>query len=56
MRKGLSLTLPGLSGFHMVGHWATANVGVSTVALNSRKLIKQLCKRDKRKFRTEPGE
>jgi phytoene dehydrogenase-like protein len=50
MRQGLSKTLPGLDRFHMVGHWASASVGVSTVALMGRSLIKKLCKQDGKRF------
>jgi len=52
MRKGLSKTLPGLQNFYMVGHWAGAMIGVSTVALMGRSLIRDICKRDKKKFVT----
>ncbi len=50
MRKGLSKTLPGLDDFHMVGQWASASLGVSTVAMMGRSLIKELCKKDKKRF------
>lgn len=53
MRKGLSKTLPGLDDFHMVGQWASASVGVSTVAIMARRLIKDLCKKDNKRFVTE---
>ncbi|MBN1224188.1 MAG: NAD(P)/FAD-dependent oxidoreductase, partial [Candidatus Aminicenantes bacterium] len=49
-RMGLSKTLPGLGRFHMVGHWATATIGVSTVAVMGRNLIRELCKRDGKRF------
>jgi len=48
--NGLSRTLPGLDNFYMTGHWAGCMVGVSTVAIGSRKLIQQLCRQDSRRF------
>jgi phytoene dehydrogenase-like protein len=53
MKEGLSRTLPGLDGFFMVGQWAGATVGISTVALMGRDTIEKLCKMDKKKFVTQ---
>lgn len=53
MKEGLSRTLPGLDGFYMVGQWAGATVGVSTVALMGRDTIEKLCKMDNKKFVTQ---
>jgi len=50
MRKGLSKTLPGLDNFYMVGQWASASIGVSTVALMGRNFVKDLCKKDNKPF------
>lgn len=50
MRKGLSKTLPGLDNFHMVGQWASASLGVSNVAMMARNFVKDLCKKEKKKF------
>jgi phytoene dehydrogenase-like protein len=52
MRKGLSKTLPGLENFYMVGQWASASIGVSTVALMGRNLVRDLCKQDRKRFVT----
>ncbi|WP_414469839.1 phytoene desaturase family protein [Methanobacterium sp. ACI-7] len=52
MMSGLSKTLPGLKNFYMVGQWASAMIGVSNAAVMGRSLIKELCKRDKKKFKT----
>lgn len=49
-KNGLSKTLPGLEGFYMVGQWAGANIGLNTVSLMGRNLIRDLCKKDKKKF------
>jgi phytoene dehydrogenase-like protein len=52
MMSGLSKTLPGLKNFYMVGQWASAMIGVSNAAVMGRSLIKELCKKDKKKFKT----
>ncbi len=51
-KEGLSKTLPGLEGFYMVGQWAGATIGLNTVSLMGRNLIRDICKRDKKKFKT----
>ena len=52
MKEGLSRTLPGLDGFFMVGQWAGATVGLSTVALMGRDTVEKLCRMDRKKFVT----
>ncbi|MGF7117552.1 phytoene desaturase family protein [Methanobacterium oryzae] len=52
MISGLSKTLPGLQNFYMVGQWASAMIGVSNAAVMGRSLVKELCKKDKKKFKT----
>jgi phytoene dehydrogenase-like protein len=52
MFKGFTTTLPGLENFYMVGQWAGATIGISTVAIMGRKLIQRICKRDRRRFIT----
>ncbi len=49
--KGLSKTLPGLEGFHMVGQWA-GGLGLPSVAAMGRKAIAAICQRDRRRFVT----
>jgi phytoene dehydrogenase-like protein len=49
-RKGLSHTLPGLHGFHHVGQWSNATIGVGNAALTGRNLVRELCKEDGRRF------
>jgi phytoene dehydrogenase-like protein len=44
-------TLPGLDGFYMIGHWA-GGIGLSTAAIGGRKLIRRLCKLDRRSLVT----
>lgn len=53
MMRGLSKTLPGLKNFYMVGQWASAMIGVSNAAVMGRNLVKELCKKDKKKFKTK---
>jgi phytoene dehydrogenase-like protein len=49
-RQGLSRTLPGLQGFFHAGQWATASLGVSSVAISGRNTIQALCKQDRKRF------
>ena len=49
---GVSKTLPGLGNFYMVGQWAIGTIGLNTVCLSGRNLIRDLCKHDGKKFRT----
>ncbi len=51
-KNGVSKTLPGLEGFHMVGQWAGALYSSTQVSLMGRELIRQLCKKDKKEFVT----
>ena len=52
MLRGLMHTLPGLENVYLVGQWAEALPGLSTVAISGRNAIKAICKRDKRRFVT----
>jgi phytoene dehydrogenase-like protein len=51
-KHGVSKTLPGLQNFYMVGQWAGGTFGISTVCLMARNLIREICKKDHRKFVT----
>ena len=51
-KKGVSKTLPGLQNFYMVGQWAGGTIGLNTVCLMGRNLVRDLCKKDKKKFKT----
>ncbi|MCW3996043.1 MAG: NAD(P)/FAD-dependent oxidoreductase [Candidatus Bathyarchaeota archaeon] len=51
-KNGVSKTLPGLSSFYMVGQWAAGNIGLNTVCLLGRNLVRELCESDKRKFKS----
>jgi phytoene dehydrogenase-like protein len=52
MLKGLSRTLPALDDFYMVGQWAGAAGGLPMAATSARKLIHNLCRRERRPFVT----
>ena len=51
-KNGVSKTLPGLQNFYMVGQWAGGTIGLTTVSLLGRNLIRDLCKKDDKKFVT----
>jgi hypothetical protein len=42
-----------LEDFFMVGQWAMASIGISTVAIAGRKLIAEICRRDGKRFVVE---
>jgi phytoene dehydrogenase-like protein len=49
-KNGVSKTLPGLQNFYMSGQWARGQIGLTTVCLTSRNLIREICKKDGKKF------
>ena len=49
--RRLSQTLPGLDNFYMVGQWAGVG-GVSPVAAMGRDVVRDICRRDGRRFQT----
>lgn len=51
-KNGVSKTLPGLQNFYMVGQWAGGTFGLSTVCLMGRNLVRELCKKDHKSFKT----
>ncbi|MBN1619687.1 NAD(P)/FAD-dependent oxidoreductase [candidate division WOR-3 bacterium] len=50
--KPMSQSLPGLKNFYMCGQWVEPGGGLPTGVMSGRRLIKSLCKTDKKKFRT----
>ena len=48
---GGTKTLPGLKSFYMAGQWA-GGIGLSTSAIQGRKAIQTICKRDRQQFVT----
>lgn len=51
-KNGVSKTLPCLQNFYMVGQWAGGTIGITTVSMMGRDLIRELCKKDGKKFQT----
>jgi hypothetical protein len=45
-------SLPGLSGFHMVGQWTSPYAGIPNSALSGRQLVQLLCKQHGKPFVT----
>ncbi len=52
-KNGVSKTLPGLDSFYMVGQWAGGTIGLNTVCLMGRNLVRDICKIDKKSFKTQ---
>lgn len=50
--KPMSQSLPGLQNFYMCGQWVEPGGGLPTGVMSGRRLIKRICKEDKKKFRT----
>jgi phytoene dehydrogenase-like protein len=50
--KPMSQTLPGLQNFYMCGQWVEPGGGLPTGVMSARRLLKSICKEDKKKFRT----
>jgi phytoene dehydrogenase-like protein len=51
--KPMSQRIPGLRNFYMCGQWVEPGGGLPTSIMSGRRLIKSLCREDKRKFKTE---
>jgi phytoene dehydrogenase-like protein len=51
--KKMARTLPGLSGFYMVGQWVNPGGGLPPCGIDGRNLAKKLCKLEGRKFRPD---
>jgi phytoene dehydrogenase-like protein len=52
LMKPMSQLLPGLRNFYMCGQWVEPGGGLPTGVMSGRRLIKHICKEDKKKFRT----
>jgi phytoene dehydrogenase-like protein len=52
LMKPMSQSIPGLNKFHMCGQWVEPGGGLPTAIMSGRRLIKSLCREDKRKFQT----
>jgi len=52
--KKFKTTLPDLSNFHFVGVWATAMGSLAHNANSGKMIVRRICKKDGKKFRTQP--
>ena len=50
MGIGMEKTLPGLTNFYMAGQWVEPGGGVSASAMSGRRVVRMLCKKDRKKF------
>jgi phytoene dehydrogenase-like protein len=48
--KPMSQTLPGLHNFYMCGQWVEPGGGLPTGIMSGRRLLKSICKEDRKKF------
>jgi phytoene dehydrogenase-like protein len=55
MGRGMSKTLPGLDGFHMIGQWVEPGGNVELSAASGRDVIKDICKLHGRPFHPAPA-
>lgn len=51
MMKPMPQTVPGLKNFYMCGQWVEPGGGLPTSIMSARRLMKQICKEDGRRFR-----
>jgi phytoene dehydrogenase-like protein len=51
--RAVKKTVPGLSNFWLSGMWVQPPGGVPTGAMTSRDVLQMMCKKDKKKFKTE---
>jgi len=52
LMKPMRQTLPGLENFYMCGQWVEPGGGLPTGVMSGRRLVKALCKEDRRDFTT----
>ena len=52
LMKPMSQKLPGLNSLYMCGQWVEPGGGLPTGVMSGRRLIKSICKEDKKRFRT----
>jgi phytoene dehydrogenase-like protein len=52
MMKPMEQALPGLGNFYMCGQWVEPGGGLPTGVMSARRLLKRICKEDKKKFVT----
>jgi phytoene dehydrogenase-like protein len=52
MMKPMEQSVPGLKNFYMCGQWVEPGGGLPTAVMSGKRVVKSICKEDKRKFRT----
>jgi len=52
--KKFTTTLPGLTNFYFVGVWASAMGSLAHNALSGKTIIRRICKKDGKEFKTKP--
>ena len=52
LMKPMAQSLPGLKNFYMCGQWVEPGGGLPTGIMSGRRLVKALCREDKKKFKT----
>jgi phytoene dehydrogenase-like protein len=50
----ISKTLPGLEDFYMIGQWVEPGGGLPPAIMSGRSVTQMICKKDKKKFATQP--
>jgi phytoene dehydrogenase-like protein len=50
LMKPMRQTLPGLKNFYMCGQWVEPGGGLPSGVISAKRLMKKICKEDKRKF------
>jgi phytoene dehydrogenase-like protein len=50
LRVKMPIVLPGLSNFYMAGQWVNPGGGLPPSAMSGKKVIKEICKREGKKF------
>jgi phytoene dehydrogenase-like protein len=53
MMKPMQQSIPGLENFYMCGQWVEPGGGLPTAVMSGRRVVKSICREDKRKFKTE---
>lgn len=51
LTKPMKQTVPGLKNFYMCGQWVEPGGGLPTSVMSGRRLMKQICREDGRKFK-----
>ena len=52
LMKPMSQTIPGLKNFYMCGQWVEPGGGLPTAIMSARRLVKKICKEDRKKFKS----